>query len=77
MSYAFTQVTISSANEKQSDDGGLVVAFNDDLQTEDGTVILLTTGNYLVVDETPEEIFNSVVFVSRPEIAFGKNTDKV
>tara|TARA_R110002020_G_scaffold50716_6_gene143198 strand:+ start:50203 stop:50511 length:309 start_codon:yes stop_codon:yes gene_type:complete len=55
------------------DDGGFVVATNTSNQAEDGTVVTLTNGSRLVVDETPEEIFNSVVFVHRPQISFADN----
>ena len=66
-------ISAKSELEEEVDDGTGFVVATDMSSQEEGTVVTLTNGSRLVVDETPEEIFNSVVFVHRPQITFADN----
>jgi nitrogen fixation protein len=50
-------------SEEVDDDGGIILATNSDTE---GTAIFLKNGTSLLVNETPDEVFGSVVFVSAP-----------
>ena len=57
-------------SEETEDEGGIVLATNSDTN---GTTIFFKNGTSLLVNETPEEVFNSVVFVSSPSSIVVKN----
>tara|TARA_B100000131_G_C18116377_1_gene611434 strand:+ start:1181 stop:1489 length:309 start_codon:yes stop_codon:yes gene_type:complete len=71
-------ISVSHLNDnediQEENNSGFVVASNDIDSFGTGTHVVLSDGTSMVVDETPEEVFNSVVFVHRPSLTFADGT---
>ena len=65
---------VKLVEDSNTDSGGIVLATDSDSM---GTTVFYKNGTSVLVNETPEELFNSVVFVSAPKFILPEvNTGK-
>ncbi len=65
---------VKLVEDSNTDSGGIVLATDSDSM---GTTVFFKNGTSVLVNETPEELFNSVVFVSAPKFILPEvNTGK-